>query len=158
MNVTDETIFQEVFGHKPGKQGGPIRAKVACEIYQCNKTPPSWQVTIKFSGGKFFYDDGSEEVSPGRQVGLPANSCTSTFNSQTDKCVSQVVWYFQISAPGQQDAVLEWRGAAGNGECFIRIPLNLGPKQSAPAKSLASGALADLLEVNAGWTSGGGGG
>lgn len=119
-----------------------------CEFEIENGTPSGWQATILEVGVKFFYRDGTDDTDGPRRVNLQSGQKASFFSKKADQCVFQVFAAIKVHVQGEpNDATYTYRDDAGTGQCFIKVPVRLGPKNSVAETALADGKWDAIFEV-----------
>lgn len=119
-----------------------------CEFELENATPSGWQATILEAGVKFFYRDGTDDTDGPRRINLQSGQKASFFSRQSSKCVYQVFAVIKVHVQGEpNDATYTYRDDAGANQCFMKVPVRLGPKNVVAEADLSSGKWDAVFEV-----------
>jgi hypothetical protein len=102
-----------------------------CEFVLANDCPSSWGVVIVAGGVRFFNSDGTDFTDGPKQINLTSGNSYSFHSADPEKCVKQNFLAMTVYVPGEGAQNMTWQGPfAGEGECWIRDGVILGPANS----------------------------
>lgn len=115
-----------------------------CTLELCNDTPSAWQVTIVEAGVVFAYADGGTYKDGPYQINLKTGDCFEFRSNDPTACVNEVFLATLVRVQNEERPFNHLE-TAGNGECFLHIPLKLGQRATATLAELANDGV--LLEL-----------
>jgi hypothetical protein len=108
-----------------------------CTLELCNRTPSNWDVTIVEAGVVFAYSGGGTFNDGPYTINLRTGNCFTFRSNDPTRCVNEVFLSTKVRA-GNEERLLNHIETAKPGECFIHIPVSLGPKSSIAESDLSS--------------------
>lgn len=116
-----------------------------CTFELANDCPSGWGVIIASAGVNFYYKDGSSETVGPRPVNLSSGQNASFASTKPGGCVKKTYLAMTVVIPGEGASnMTHMTPDAGEGHCYIRDGIILGPKKLA---SETQSKLSELLTI-----------